>query len=98
MIHKNISYFHGPSNSIVHCETQIDYCSPNPCLNGGSCSKWGFFGYKCLCSANYTGKNCQNINYCNGVQTCLNVVFARAVEKHMNVSGMVFRCKLSNFK
>jgi hypothetical protein len=72
MIHKNISSFHGPSNSNVHCETQIDYCSPNLCLNGGSCSKWGFFGYKCLCSANYTGENCQNINYFNGVQTCLN--------------------------
>ena len=38
--------------------TDIDDCSPNPCLNGGSCSD-GVNSYTCSCVAGYSGNNCQ---------------------------------------
>ena len=58
----------------VDCEHQIDYCDPNPCLNDGVCHKWGFFNYKCTCSENFAGQNCEISNFCkvNDVQLCLN--------------------------
>ena len=36
-----------------------DPCSPDPCLNGGTCSAdSNSLGFKCSCSLNYTGLNC----------------------------------------
>ena len=40
------------------CETEIDFCLSEPCLNGGICNKIAN-GYECLCSSGYEGKNCE---------------------------------------
>ena len=62
-----------PGFAGAQCQNQINYCDPNPCQNGGTCQQWGFFGYMCSCSANYTGQHCEAINYCNtNNQPCLN--------------------------
>ncbi|CAM9107440.1 unnamed protein product [Ectocarpus sp. 6 AP-2014] len=34
-------------------------CSPNPCLNGGSCKVDPNGGYSCSCSSSYGGMNCE---------------------------------------
>ena len=36
---------------------EIEYCSPNPCQNGGTC-KDGNNNYTCFCAAGYSGVNC----------------------------------------
>ena len=38
------------------CDTQINPCSPNPCING-KCSV-SLNTYTCTCNAGFTGKNC----------------------------------------
>ncbi|XP_066158935.1 cubilin [Euwallacea fornicatus] len=41
------------------CNKKIDPCSPNPCLNGGTCTaqrRWFF----CSCIKSYSGRICQN--------------------------------------
>jgi len=40
------------------CETNIDDCDPNPCLNGGTCTD-GVDDYACSCIDGYTGTNCE---------------------------------------
>ncbi|XP_053549727.1 protein crumbs homolog 1 [Bombina bombina] len=49
----------------IFCETDINYCLPNPCLHG-NCTN-GVTGYKCECQAGYTGANC-NISNCKDQQ------------------------------
>ncbi|XP_070564050.1 zonadhesin-like [Ptychodera flava] len=39
--------------------TEIDECSSNPCMNGGTCID-GFDRYDCLCPINYEGQNCES--------------------------------------
>lgn len=40
------------------CDTEVNLCYSNPCLNGGSClRKEG--GYTCLCRQGFTGSECQ---------------------------------------
>ena len=64
-----------PGWTSTNCEVQIDFCNPNPCQNGASCSKVGYLDYACSCStkcgSNYAGKNCQLLNYCSS-SPCLN--------------------------
>ena len=40
---------------------EINWCNPQPCLNGGKCQNYGSF-YKCICPKGYTGKNCEKSN------------------------------------
>ena len=40
------------------CLIDIDECSSNPCLNGGSCTDQ-VNGYVCSCPPTYTGAQCQ---------------------------------------
>ncbi|XP_061536431.1 LOW QUALITY PROTEIN: cadherin EGF LAG seven-pass G-type receptor 3 [Phycodurus eques] len=41
-----------------YCETEINLCYSNPCLNGGVCArKEG--GYTCICREDYTGDKCE---------------------------------------
>jgi hypothetical protein len=49
------------------CYTQpSDHCSPNPCLNGGTCEN-GASGFTCECPPGYTGPTCAtNIDDCSG--------------------------------
>ena len=54
-----------------NCSTNIDDCSPNPCLNGGTCTD-GINDYTCECVAGFTGRNCSiNIDDCSP-NPCLN--------------------------
>ncbi|KAM4738217.1 cadherin EGF LAG seven-pass G-type receptor 3 isoform 1-T1 [Anableps anableps] len=41
-----------------YCETEINLCYSNPCLNGGVCARREG-GYTCICRENYTGDRCE---------------------------------------
>jgi hypothetical protein len=38
------------------CDTQINQCNPNPCVNGRCAVSLNT--YVCTCNAGFTGKNC----------------------------------------
>ncbi|KAF7650766.1 hypothetical protein LDENG_00120950, partial [Lucifuga dentata] len=44
-----------------YCETEINLCYSNPCLNGGVCARreGGEGGYTCICREDYTGDRCE---------------------------------------
>lgn len=49
----------------TNCQTYMDVCSSNPCLNLGSCQQLPSNGYKCTCAKGWSGLNCElNINEC----------------------------------
>ncbi|XP_053391949.1 fibropellin-3-like, partial [Mercenaria mercenaria] len=55
----------------LQCLTDINDCSPHPCLNGGTCID-RVDDYTCNCITGYTGKRCEtNINDCSP-DPCLN--------------------------
>ncbi|KAM7412298.1 hypothetical protein PAMA_021990 [Pampus argenteus] len=41
-----------------YCETEINLCYSNPCMNGGVCLRREG-GYTCICSEDYTGDRCE---------------------------------------
>ena len=43
---------------LIFCRIDIDECSSNPCLNGGSCTDQ-VNGYVCSCQPGYAGAQCQ---------------------------------------
>jgi len=52
-----------PGYTGVYCESQINYCSSNPCMNG-TCVN-GLYGFDCNCYPGYVGALCQiDINEC----------------------------------
>ena len=54
------------------CQTQIDPCLLNPCINGACVSVSGNASYLCNCQIGYTGQNCNFIvNDCSS-NPCLN--------------------------
>ena len=51
------------NNSIYYfLYSDINECSPNPCLNSGTCID-GVNSYTCKCLAGYVGKNCETGEY-----------------------------------
>ncbi|CAJ0925727.1 unnamed protein product [Ranitomeya imitator] len=44
----------------VNCQTNINECASNPCLNEGTCID-GVAGYKCNCILPYTGATCEDV-------------------------------------
>ena len=55
-----------------NCSEDINECSPSPCENNGTCYDL-IAQYKCNCSSNYTGKNCDiRIDPCTALSPCKN--------------------------
>ncbi|XP_063413661.1 hepatocyte growth factor activator-like [Mytilus trossulus] len=38
-----------------------DPCSPDPCLNGGTCTAGASSSYTCACASGYTGLTCNTV-------------------------------------
>ncbi|XP_037806370.1 protein crumbs isoform X4 [Lucilia sericata] len=62
------------------CETDIDECESNPCLNDGKCTDL-VGSYKCNCNnTGFEGDNCEididecamSVEYCGGLGRCIN--------------------------
>ncbi|RVE70247.1 hypothetical protein OJAV_G00063040 [Oryzias javanicus] len=70
-----------------YCETEINLCYSNPCLNGGVCARREG-GYTCICREDYSGDRCEfdrhhgkcNSDVCRNGGTC------------QELSGGGFRC------
>jgi EGF-like domain len=41
------------------CQSEVNECDSNPCLNGGTCID-RFNGFRCECDSGYIGQNCQD--------------------------------------
>ncbi|XP_055850573.1 protocadherin-like wing polarity protein stan isoform X3 [Episyrphus balteatus] len=64
------------------CDTEVDLCYSDPCLNGGKCQRREG-GYTCLCTPEYTGTNCETVisklkpctaELCDGGHSCMNTL------------------------
>jgi hypothetical protein len=53
------------------CETDLDDCNPDPCLNGGTCADTGLVQYQCTCPPFATGPACETFVSCDP-NPCLN--------------------------
>ena len=42
-----------------NCEIDIDQCTSNPCMNGGTCRQLLGSGYSCLCEMGWYGEHCE---------------------------------------
>ncbi|XP_045117385.1 cubilin-like [Portunus trituberculatus] len=51
--------------------TPTNWCSSQPCLNGGTCSQ-NAYSYTCVCLPGYTGQNCQLVIDMCANNPCLN--------------------------
>ncbi|XP_067686008.1 EGF-like domain-containing protein 2 isoform X2 [Haliotis asinina] len=54
--------YSGVDCSIVEAEKEQSLCSSGPCLNGATCSS-DSSTYKCHCTENYFGTNCETLRY-----------------------------------
>ena len=54
----------------VACETNIDDCASNPCLNGGTCYDL-VNGYSCSCRQEFVGRTCSE-SMCGSNNPCRN--------------------------
>ncbi|CAF4416809.1 unnamed protein product, partial [Adineta steineri] len=48
-----------------------DVCTPNPCLNGGTCMSNNVGGFTCQCPQGYSGQRCEDRDPCFS-QPCMN--------------------------
>ena len=71
---------------ILHFVTDINECSSNPCLNGGSCTD-KINGYTCSCQPGYTGARCQSGTYALALKTLQMLLF--------DIQEKIFRMKMT---
>ena len=69
-----------------YCETEINLCYSNPCLNGGVCARREG-GYTCICREDYTGE-CACVCVCVCVRLCVCVPL-RLYLKDMSMLNML---------
>ena len=62
------------SGVLIFFITDINECSNNPCLNGGSCTDQ-VNGYACSCQPGYTGARCQSGTYALALKTLQMLLF-----------------------
>ena len=61
----------------TYCDTVIDICQSNPCLNGGICSRISLNSFTCICQFGFTGPYCNikidpcSSNPCSNGATCI---------------------------
>ena len=78
---------------------EIADCSPNPCMNGGTCNELpGPGNYSCTCPSNWTGTNCEtDVDECggglgpcdaNGASACVNSSGSYSCTCNMGYQGM----------
>ena len=51
----------------------LDFCDPNPCQNGGSCSS-NFGGAVCKCTSSWHGRRCQKGEFLYFSSVCYHVI------------------------
>ncbi|XP_078691980.1 uncharacterized protein LOC144922208 [Branchiostoma floridae x Branchiostoma belcheri] len=66
MISKQIFGYHGDQ-----CETNTDDCSPNPCVNGGTCAD-GVDDFTCSCPPGFSGRTCAEDDLSCAYHVCQN--------------------------
>lgn len=62
MPNQTISCLCFPGYTGQFCSNKIDYCSSNPCVNGGVCRSTSS-GFTCSCPQSHTGNFCQIRKY-----------------------------------
>ena len=75
-----------PGYTGVNCQTLIDNCSPNPCLNSGVCTN-GVDSYTCACANGFLGTNCDT-----AVDNCASTPCQNGGECANLVSGNGYHC------
>lgn len=56
----DLNNFVADNATILGCPELSNFCSSDPCYNGGTCiEKWG--SHHCLCAEGFTGKDCNEI-------------------------------------
>ncbi|XP_078395822.1 protocadherin Fat 4 isoform X1 [Cetorhinus maximus] len=56
-------------------------CASSPCQNGGSCEPLPKSGFTCTCPERYTGKTCETVVVCVGVQCPQGTICKAGVDK-----------------
>ena len=65
-----------------------DICTPNPCLNGATCTPNSIGGFTCQCPPNFSGQRCEDQDGCAS-QPCQN----RGVCVSSGGGGYICQCR-----
>ena len=73
------------------CETMINACASNPCLNGGNCIRLRqTCSYQCSCSCSYSGPNCATpVTFCK-LDSCQSNIFIETYTQFVWSSKFIY--------